>query len=84
VQPDLARLRSRPRPDGRRRDRLSIGTQSLRAEQLKFLGRLHDPAGARAPVGAAIEAGVARVSTDLIFGLPGESVEDARYSALHP
>jgi len=62
-------------------NRLSVGTQSLRAEQLKFLGRLHDPAGARAAVSAAIEAGVPRVSTDLIFGLPGQSVEDAREQA---
>jgi putative oxygen-independent coproporphyrinogen III oxidase len=62
-------------------NRLSIGTQSLRQEQLKFLGRLHDPAGARAAVAAAIAAGVPRVSTDLIFGLPGQSPEDAREQA---
>lgn len=62
-------------------NRLSIGTQSLRAEQLRFLGRLHDPAGAQAAVAAAIDAGVPRVSTDLIFGLPGQTVEDAREQA---
>lgn len=62
-------------------NRLSIGTQSLRAEQLKFLGRLHDPAGAEAAVTAAIAAAVPRVSTDLIFGLPGQSPEDARAQA---
>jgi putative oxygen-independent coproporphyrinogen III oxidase len=62
-------------------NRLSIGTQSLRAEQLKFLGRLHDPAGAQAAVTAAIEAGVPRVSTDLIFGLPDQSPEDASTQA---
>lgn len=62
-------------------NRLSIGTQSLRAEQLKFLGRLHDPAGAQAAVAAALEAGVPRVSTDLIFGLPGQTLEDAREQA---
>ncbi|MBX3229968.1 MAG: radical SAM family heme chaperone HemW [Labilithrix sp.] len=62
-------------------NRLSIGTQSLRAEQLKFLGRLHDPAGAQAAVAAAIAAGVPRVSTDLIFGLPEQSVQDARDQA---
>src|SRR5262249_14881058 len=53
-------------------NRLSIGTQSLRAEQLRFLGRLHDPAGARDAVRAAAVAGVPRISTDLIFGLPGQ------------
>jgi oxygen-independent coproporphyrinogen-3 oxidase len=62
-------------------NRLSIGTQSLRAEQLKFLGRLHDPAGAAAAVAAAQKAGVPRVSTDLIFGLPDQSVQDAREQA---
>ncbi|MBX3209747.1 MAG: radical SAM family heme chaperone HemW [Labilithrix sp.] len=62
-------------------NRLSIGTQSLRQEQLRFLGRLHDPAGAQAAVAAAIEVGVPRVSTDLIFGLPGQTPEDAREQA---
>jgi oxygen-independent coproporphyrinogen-3 oxidase len=58
-------------------NRLSIGTQSLRAEQLTFLGRLHDPDGARRAIHAALASGIERVSTDLIFGLPGQSVEDA-------
>jgi putative oxygen-independent coproporphyrinogen III oxidase len=61
--------------------RLSIGTQSLRAEQLKFLGRLHDPDGARRAIDAALAAGVPRVSTDLIFGLPDQTPEDARAQA---
>jgi oxygen-independent coproporphyrinogen-3 oxidase len=63
-------------------DRLSIGTQSLRAEQLTFLGRLHDPDGARRAIEAALASGIARVSTDLIFGLPDQSLEDARDQAL--
>ncbi len=62
--------------------RLSIGTQSLRAEQLRFLGRLHDPEAAQAAVSAAVAAGVPRVSTDLIFGLPGQTPDDAREQAL--
>lgn len=62
-------------------NRLSIGTQSLRQEQLRFLGRLHDPAGARTAVAAAMAAGVPRVSTDLIFGLPDQSPSDARAQA---
>jgi putative oxygen-independent coproporphyrinogen III oxidase len=62
-------------------DRLSIGTQSLRAEQLKFLGRLHDPDGAMRAIEAALASGIARVSTDLIFGLPDQSTDDARAQA---
>lgn len=62
-------------------DRLSIGTQSLRREQLTFLGRLHDPAGAQRAIEGAIAAGVPRVSTDLIFGLPDQSPDDARAQA---
>lgn len=62
-------------------NRLSVGTQSLRAEQLRYLGRLHDPDGARRAVAAAIAAGVPRVSTDLIFGLPDQPPEDARAQA---
>ncbi len=60
--------------------RVSIGTQSLRQDQLTYLGRLHDPSGARRAVEAAL-ATVPRVSTDLIFGLPDQSPEDAREQA---
>ena len=62
-------------------DRLSIGTQSLRAEQLSFLGRLHDPNSACRAIEAAFAAGVPRISTDLIFGLPDQSADDARAQA---
>ncbi|MDB4945434.1 MAG: hypothetical protein JWP97_4968 [Labilithrix sp.] len=62
-------------------NRLSIGTQSLRAEQLRFLGRLHDPDGARKAIEAGLASGIARVSTDLIFGLPDQPIEDARAQA---
>jgi oxygen-independent coproporphyrinogen-3 oxidase len=63
-------------------NRLSIGTQSLDAAQLRFLGRLHDPAGALAAVDAALASSVERLSTDLIFGLPAQSPEDARRQAV--
>jgi oxygen-independent coproporphyrinogen-3 oxidase len=62
--------------------RLSIGVQSLRAEQLQFLGRLHDMSGAVDAIRGALRAGVPRVSADLIFGLPGQTPEDARTQAL--
>jgi oxygen-independent coproporphyrinogen-3 oxidase len=56
--------------------RLSVGVQSLDAERLKFLGRLHDPDSARRAVETAI-AIAPRVSADLIFGLPGQPAEEA-------
>lgn len=61
--------------------RLSIGTQALRGDQLRFLGRLHDGDGARRAIAAAMSAGVPRVSADLIFGLPDQTPEDARFQA---
>jgi putative oxygen-independent coproporphyrinogen III oxidase len=63
-------------------NRLSIGVQSLTDERLRYLGRLHDAAGARAAVLGAISAGVPRVSADLIFGLPDQTPEEARREAL--
>ncbi len=57
-------------------NRLSVGVQSLDAKQLKFLGRLHDIEGARTSLQAALRSG-ARVSADLIFGLPDQSPEEA-------
>ncbi len=63
-------------------NRLSVGTQSLKKDQLAYLGRLHDPGGALAAVDAALASGIPRVSTDLIFGLPDQAPEDAREQAL--
>ena len=55
--------------------RLSIGMQSLDAERLRFLGRLHDPEGALRAVSEALLE-VPRVSGDLMFGMPGQKAED--------
>jgi oxygen-independent coproporphyrinogen-3 oxidase len=63
-------------------NRLSIGTQALKSEQLRFLGRLHDKDGAIRAIEGAIRSGMPRVSTDMIFGLPEQTPEDAREQAL--
>lgn len=55
--------------------RLSIGVQSLDAERLRYLGRLHDPAEALDALRAAV-ATMPRVSADLMFGLPGQRAEE--------
>jgi oxygen-independent coproporphyrinogen-3 oxidase len=62
--------------------RVSIGIQSLRDEQLRFLGRLHDAKGGVSALRSAVRAGFPRVSGDLIFGLPGQTPEQARQEAL--
>ncbi len=62
-------------------NRLSIGVQSLRDQELKFLGRLHDASGAIAAVKAAIASPIRRVSADLIFGLPEQAPEEAARQA---
>lgn len=62
-------------------NRLSIGVQSLRDAELRFLGRLHDTVGALEALGGALASSIARVSADLIFGLPGQAPEDAARQA---
>jgi len=51
-------------------NRLSIGIQSFDDEVLRWLGRLHDAAGARRALAAARSAGFESLNADLIFGLP--------------
>jgi len=56
-------------------NRLSIGVQSLRDEQLRALGRVHDAGEAIAAVAAAQAAGFTNVNVDIMYGLPGDSLE---------
>lgn len=58
---------------------LSLGVQSFSDDALRFLGRRHDARQARAAVEAAQTAGFDTVSLDLIFGLPGQTVEAWRH-----
>ncbi len=59
--------------------RVSFGMQSAVPHVLKVLERTHSPASVPRAVRWAREAGLA-VSVDLIYGTPGESVEDWRTS----
>jgi oxygen-independent coproporphyrinogen-3 oxidase len=54
---------------------LSLGVQAFSDEALRFLGRRHDAAQARAAVATALDAGFDTVSVDLIFGLPGQAAD---------
>ena len=55
--------------------RLSIGMQSAVPHVLAVLDRTHEPANVRTAVEAARRAGL-DVSIDLIYGAPGESLDD--------
>ncbi|WP_338115591.1 radical SAM family heme chaperone HemW [Thiococcus pfennigii] len=57
-------------------NRLSIGVQTLAAEHLARLGRIHDPGQARAAVAAARAAGFANLNLDLMYGLPRQTAAD--------
>ncbi len=59
-------------------NRLSLGVQSMRPHVLAALGRTHDRANVGRAVHAARAAGFERVNLDLIYGTPGESVDDWR------
>jgi oxygen-independent coproporphyrinogen-3 oxidase len=63
---------------GRGVDRLSFGVQSMRPHVLRELGRTHDPDSVAAAVRAARGAGFERVNLDVIYGTPGESLDDWR------
>jgi len=58
--------------------RLSLGVQSLDVTQLRRLGRIHDPEQARAAVTGARRAGCTRINLDLMFGLPQQTLAQAR------
>ncbi|MCW8195474.1 radical SAM family heme chaperone HemW [Proteobacteria bacterium 005FR1] len=58
-------------------NRLSIGIQSLREEQLKALGRIHDRDQALRAIDSARRAGFKRINLDLMHGLPGQTVGQA-------
>ena len=57
-------------------NRLSIGVQSFAPRHLDALGRVHDAAEARAAAAAAVEL-FDEVNLDLMYGLPGQGVDDA-------
>jgi len=59
-------------------DRLSIGAQSFDARELRFLERIHGPDDIGAAVRAARRAGFENLSLDLIYALPGQSLDSWR------
>lgn len=69
--------------EGLRREgvnRLSIGVQSFRDEDLRFMNRRHTAAEAEEAVARARRAGFDNISIDLIYGLEGVTLEQWRES----
>lgn len=61
--------------------RLSLGVQSLNADILKFLGRIHSAEDFFSSVELAKAAGFPAISADIITGVPGQSVSDVADAA---
>jgi len=57
-------------------NRISLGMQSAVPHVLEVLDRTHNPANVEKAVLAARAAGFTEVSVDLIYGTPGESMQD--------
>lgn len=59
-------------------NRLSMGIQSLKDENLKALGRIHSAEQAIEVYHLARGAGFNNINLDMMFALPNQSLEDAR------
>lgn len=55
-------------------NRISLGVQSLNDLELAALGRIHTAAAAHQAVAAAQAAGFDNLSLDLIYGIPGQTI----------
>ena len=57
-------------------NRVSVGAQSFHQRHLKTLERWHEPANVVRALSAATAAGIPRGSLDLIFAVPGQTLDD--------
>jgi oxygen-independent coproporphyrinogen-3 oxidase len=57
-------------------DRVSMGAQSFVPRHLQTLQRLHEPARVALAVQAARAAGIPRVSIDLIYAIPSQTLDE--------
>jgi oxygen-independent coproporphyrinogen-3 oxidase len=56
-------------------NRLSVGAQSFDRSELRVLERIHEPDSVAETVRIAREARIAQINLDLMFGMPGQSLE---------
>jgi len=58
-------------------NRMSVGAQSFHPVHLKTLERWHDPDNVKRSVDILRQAGIRSLNLDLIFAIPGQSLEEA-------
>lgn len=63
-------------------NRISLGVQSTDDQELKMLGRIHNFSQVKDAVEMARAAGFENLNLDLIYGLPGQSLEDWQQTAM--
>ena len=56
-------------------NRISVGAQTFDADLLRFLGRVHSADETRQALSSIREAGFDNFSLDLIYGIPGQTVD---------
>jgi len=59
-------------------NRISIGSQSFIEDNLIFLGRNHGPEDTITTVKDAFRAGFDNISLDMIYGIPGQGIENLK------
>ncbi|MBE6302297.1 MAG: radical SAM family heme chaperone HemW [Parabacteroides distasonis] len=57
-------------------NRISMGVQSFQEKDLRFLNRRHNSQQAKQAVALCQEQGITNISIDLIYGLPGQTLEE--------
>lgn len=57
-------------------NRISMGAQTFSDERLRFLHRRHTAEEVRTAVDCLRQVGISNISIDLMFGFPGETLED--------
>ena len=61
-------------------NRMSLGVQSFNDDELKVLGRIHTADDALRSLGLIRNSGLQNYSLDLIYGIPGQSMDSWRES----
>lgn len=60
-------------------NRISMGAQTFSDVRLRFLGRRHKPGQVPEAVHRLREAGIGNISIDLMYGFPGETMDEWKY-----